>query len=99
MQAELLNLKQMRRELQVLPHPAPSAGNQEEDRVDVGGASVSVAVENSATATDDKSKDNTLASLTISEGTLSPGISVESYRISGKSGRSGDISGSQRTAK
>ena len=51
---------------------APSAGNQEGDRVDVGGASVSVAVENSAAAADDKSKDNTLASLTISEGTLSP---------------------------
>ena len=51
---------------------APSAGNQEGDRVDVGGASVSVAVENSAVAADDKSKDNTLASLTISEGTLSP---------------------------
>lgn len=49
---------------------APSAGNQEGDRVDVGGASV--AVENSAVAADDKSKDNTLASLTISEGTLSP---------------------------
>lgn len=40
--------------------------------MDVGGASVSVAVENSAAAADDKSKDNTLASLTISEGTLSP---------------------------
>ena len=40
---------------------APSAGNQEGDRVDVGGASVSVAVENSAAAADDKSKDNQLA--------------------------------------
>lgn len=51
---------------------APSTTNQDGDRVDVGGASVSVAVDNATAAADEKSTDNTLASLTISEGTLSP---------------------------
>lgn len=53
---------------------APSAGNQEGDRVSVGGAGVAVTVAN-ASAETEKSSDNTLASLTLSEGTLSPAFS------------------------
>lgn len=53
---------------------APSAGNQEGDRVSVGGAGVAVTVAN-ASADEEKSSDNTLASLTLSDGTLSPAFS------------------------
>lgn len=53
---------------------APSAGNQEGDRVSVGGAGVAVTVAN-ASADAEKSSDNTLASLTLSDGTLSPAFS------------------------
>lgn len=60
---------------------APSAGNQEGDRVSVGGASVAVTVENAAAESDQKSSDASLAELTLSEGMLSPAFqaSVTEY--------------------
>jgi hypothetical protein len=56
---------------------APSAGDQEGDRVVIGGASATVKVENESEDGDDSSKsaDNSLTSLKISEGTLSPSFS------------------------
>lgn len=61
---------------------APSAGNQEGDRVSVGGASVAVNVENASAENDQKSSDASLADLTISEGTLTPAFqsSVTEYK-------------------
>lgn len=69
---------------------APNAGNQEGDRVTVGGASASVTVKNESSDTGnnaddtgdgDQSADNSLASLSLSSGTLSPAFqyNVTSY--------------------
>jgi hypothetical protein len=59
---------------------APDAGNQEGDRVVVGGASASVTVENASGETDpnaSKSADNSLSQLLLSAGTLTPAFSYD----------------------
>ena len=61
---------------------APSAGNQDGDRVTLGGASVKVTVENEAGGSSDKSADAALSALTISKGTLSPAFSAETRAYS-----------------
>ncbi|MDD6482137.1 MAG: cadherin-like beta sandwich domain-containing protein [Lachnospiraceae bacterium] len=63
---------------------APTAGNQEGDQVQVGGASANVTVKNeSATTEKKKSADNTLAELTVSEGKLSPDFQkdIKNYTV------------------
>lgn len=64
---------------------APTAGNQEGDRVSVGGASAAVTVKNESGGTNEddheegggKSADNSLASLTLSAGVLQPSFQYD----------------------
>lgn len=61
---------------------APRACNQDGDQVDIGAASTVVTVKNESQGENEKSADNALASLALSEGSLSPAFQPDIYDYS-----------------